>query len=163
MFSRFIATSSTSNAYRFLCLRLVNFIFSNYTSKPLFVQANCMDEIYYNSRDAIRKTARSVRRCFAMYIVTIHETPIRNVHCYNSRDAHSQNRTFRAPLLTANKVCAQLCFAHERASTSSCWSVKFPCKHEICPDLAWRVNCNDTSSHLLPTVSNWLISHSMLC
>ena len=151
MFSRVIATSSTSNAYRFLCLRLVNFIFSNYTSKPLFVQANCMDEMYYNSRDA-----HSQNRTFRAPL-------LRNVHCYNSRDAHSQNRTFRAPLLTANKVCAQLCFAHERASTSSCWSVKFPCKHEICPDLAWRVNCNDTSSHLLPTVSNWLISHSMLC
>ena len=39
-------------------------------------------------------------------------------------------------------VALQLCFAHERASTSSCWSVKFLCKHEICPDLAWRVNCN---------------------
>ena len=35
-----------------------------------------MDEMYYNSRDAIRKTARSVRRCFVMYIVTIHDTPI---------------------------------------------------------------------------------------
>ena len=75
MFSRVIATSSTSYAYRFLCLRLVNFIFSNYTSKPFFAQANCMDEMYYNSRDAIRKTARSVRRCFVMYIVTIHGTP----------------------------------------------------------------------------------------
>ena len=28
------------------------------------------------------------------------------------------------------------------ASTSSCWAVKFLCKHEICPDLAWRVNCS---------------------
>ena len=37
-------------------------------------------------------------------------------------------------------VASQLCFVHERASTSSCWSVKFLCKHEICPDLAWRVN-----------------------
>ena len=41
----------------------VNFIFSNYTSKLLFMQANCICEMYYNSRDAIRKTARSVRRC----------------------------------------------------------------------------------------------------
>ena len=39
-------------------------------------------------------------------------------------------------------VASQLCFVHERASTSSCWSVKFLCKHEICPDLTWRVNCN---------------------
>ena len=39
-------------------------------------------------------------------------------------------------------VALQLCFVHERASTSSCWSVKFLCKHEICPDLTWRVNCN---------------------
>ena len=62
-------------------------------------------------------------------------------HYYSSRDAHSQNRTSRASLLTANKVCAQLCFAHELASTSSCWSVKSSCKHEIYPDLAWRVNC----------------------
>ena len=43
-------------------------------------------------------------------------------------------------------VALQLCFAHERASTSSCWSVKFLCKHEICPDLAWRVNCNSNSA-----------------
>ena len=174
MFSRFIATSSTSNAYRFLCLRLVNFIFSNYTSKPFFVQANCMGEMYYNSRDAhsqnrtfraplLRNVHRYNSRDAHSQNRTFRAPLLRNVHCYNSRDAHSQNRTFRAPLLTANKVCAQLCFAHERASTSSCWSVKFPCKHEICPDLAWRVNCNDTSSHLLPTVSNWLISHSMLC
>ena len=63
-------------------------------------------------------------------------------HYYSSRDAHSQNRTSRASLLTANKVCAQLCFAHELASTSSCWSVKSSCKHEIYPDLAWHVNCN---------------------
>ena len=48
------------------------------------------------------------------------------------------------PCVVANRkqVCAQLCFVHERASTSSCWSVKFLCKHEICPDLTWRVNCN---------------------
>ena len=63
MFSRVIATSSTSYAYRFLCFCLVNFIFSNYTSKLFLMQANCMGEMYYNSRDAIRKTARSVRRC----------------------------------------------------------------------------------------------------
>ena len=43
-------------------------------------------------------------------------------------------------------VASQLCFVHERASTSSCWSVKFLCKHEICPDLAWRVNCNSNSA-----------------
>ena len=87
MFSRVIATSSTSNAYRFFCLRLVNFIFSNYTSKPFFVQANCMGEMYYNSRDA-----HSQNRTFRAPL-------LRNVHCYNSRDAHLQNRTFRAPLL----------------------------------------------------------------
>ena len=39
-------------------------------------------------------------------------------------------------------VASQLCFVHERASTSSCWSVKSSCKHEIYPDLAWHVNCN---------------------
>ena len=43
-------------------------------------------------------------------------------------------------------VASQLCFVHELASTSSCWSVKFLCKHEICPDLAWRVNCNSNSA-----------------
>ena len=80
MFSRVIATSSTSNAYRFLCCLFIIFIFSNYTSKPLFMQANCMGEMYYNSRNAIRKTARSVRRCFAMYIVTIHGTPFAKPH-----------------------------------------------------------------------------------
>ena len=52
------------------------------------------------------------------------------------------------PCVVANRkqVCEQLCFVHERASTSSCWSVKFLCKHEICPDLAWRVNCNSNSA-----------------
>ena len=43
-------------------------------------------------------------------------------------------------------VASQLCFVHERASTSSCWSVKSSCKHEIYPDLAWRVNCNSNSA-----------------
>ena len=47
-------------------------------------------------------------------------------------------------------VALQLCFAHERASTSSCWSVKFLCKHEICRlsllrQLAWQVNCWNTN------------------
>ena len=50
------------------------------------------------------------------------------------------------PCVVANRkqVCEQLCFVHERASTSSCWSVKFLCKHEICPDLAypWTVTSN---------------------
>ena len=52
------------------------------------------------------------------------------------------------PCVVANckQVCAQLCFVHERASTSSCWSVKSSCKHEIYPDLAWRVNCNSNSA-----------------
>ena len=38
-------------------------------------------------------------------------------------------------------VALQLCFAHERASTSSCWSVKSSCKHEIYPNSTWRLNC----------------------
>ena len=44
MFSRVIATSSTSYAYRFLCFCLVNFIFSNKGKTPLViydVKASC--------------------------------------------------------------------------------------------------------------------------
>ena len=40
------------------------------------------------------------------------------------------------------RALPQYWIIHERASASSCWFVKFLCKHEICPDLAWRVNCS---------------------
>ena len=63
------------------------------------------------------------------------------------------------PCVVANRkqVCVQLCFVHERASTSSCWSVKFLCKHEICTDLAWRVNCNSNSAGSFYVISYYTL------
>ena len=61
--------------------------------------------------------------------------------CYSSLDTHSQNRTFRASLLTANKFARNFVLFMNGRPLRPADLDKFLCKHEICPDLAGRVNC----------------------